>query len=82
GDGTGLSAYDVKGYAAGLSLDTEQFNRCLDSNKYAEKIQNDMNLGIASGVQGTPAFVINGQLVVGAQPYSVFQTAIDAALAE
>jgi len=81
GDGTGLSADDIKGYAAGLGLDTTQFNTCLDSNKYTDKIQSDMKAGIAAGVQGTPAFVINGQLVVGAQPYSVFQTAIEAALA-
>lgn len=82
GDGTGLSADDVKGYASELGLDTTQFNTCVDSSKYAEKIESDMKAGIAAGVGGTPAFVINGHLVVGAQPYAVFQAAIDTALAE
>ncbi|MEK6907307.1 MAG: thioredoxin domain-containing protein [Nanoarchaeota archaeon] len=39
-----------------------------------------MNDGAAAGVQGTPAFFINGQLVSGAQPYTAFQAAIEQAL--
>jgi protein-disulfide isomerase len=33
-------------------------------------------------VQGTPTFLINGKLLVGAQPYEAFKQAIDAALAQ
>jgi len=33
-------------------------------------------------VQGTPSFFINGMPLVGAQPYSAFQAAIEAALKE
>ncbi|MEK6830836.1 MAG: DsbA family protein, partial [Nanoarchaeota archaeon] len=32
------------------------------------------------GVQGTPAFFVNGKLISGAQPFSAFQQAIDAEL--
>ena len=34
------------------------------------------------GVNGTPSFVINGQLVVGALPIDAFKKAVDKALAE
>ena len=32
------------------------------------------------GVKGTPAFFINGQRVIGAQPYEVFVQAIESQL--
>ena len=46
------------------------------------EIQKDYQDGITAGVQGTPAFFVNGNLIEGAQPYSVFQAAIEAALAK
>jgi len=33
-------------------------------------------------MRGTPSFLINGKLVAGAQPYSVFRQEIEAALAK
>lgn len=69
-----------KAYASNLGLDTEQFNMCLDTGKYAQKVQDDMKQGAAAGIRGTPGFIINGQLVSGAQPYSVFEQVINAAL--
>jgi protein-disulfide isomerase len=64
-------------------IDTTKFNQCLDSGKYTSEVQDDLNDGTSVGVSGTPAFVIgkrggNGQLIVGAQPYSTFKQAIDA----
>jgi protein-disulfide isomerase len=69
-----------KGYAGQLGLDTTAFNSCLDSSKFAQEVQKDYNDGVAAGVTGTPAFYINGQEVIGAQPLAAFQAAIDAAL--
>ncbi len=43
-------------------------------------MQNDLAEGSAAGVQGTPAFFINGKLLSGAQPFSAFKQAIDAEL--
>jgi protein-disulfide isomerase len=79
------SAIDVdslKGYAAELGLDTGTFDECLDSGKYEQEVLQDMQDGQAAGASGTPAFFINGQHVSGAQPFSVFQQVIDAALAD
>jgi protein-disulfide isomerase len=77
-----LDDASLKNYAASLGLDTATFNQCLDSDKYMSEIQKDYQDGVAAGVQGTPAFFINGMPLSGAQPYSAFKTAIDAALAE
>ena len=79
---SGLDDASLKNYAASLGLDTGVFNQCLDSDKYLSEIQKDEQDGITAGVQGTPSFFINGMPLTGAQPYSAFQTAIEAALKE
>jgi protein-disulfide isomerase len=68
-------------YAAELDLDGELFGECLASGKYDEAIQEDLRVGQAAGVSGTPSFLINGQLLVGAQPAQVFRMALDTVLA-
>lgn len=54
---------------------------CLDSGKYKSEVQKDLSEGSSAGVQGTPGFFVNGKLISGAQPYSVFKQAIDSELA-
>lgn len=71
-----LGIASLKQYASGLGLDTEQFNSCLNSGKYAAEVQEDFSDGRAAGVSGTPTFFINGKKLVGAQPFSVFESAI------
>jgi protein-disulfide isomerase len=66
-----------KEYAQQLGLDTQKFNQCLDSGKYASEVQKDYNDGLKYGVSGTPTFFINGIKVIGAQPYSVFEQIIE-----
>ena len=79
-----LSATDVKAkftsYATDLGLDASAFTACLDTEKTRQKVQADLADGSAAGVSGTPSFFINGTMIVGAQPFSAFQTAIDAEL--
>lgn len=72
----------LKSYASDLGLDTSTFNDCLDTGKQTAEVQEDSQDAQTYGAGGTPAFFINGQLVTGAQPFSVFQQAIDAALQE
>ncbi|MFP4400797.1 MAG: DsbA family protein, partial [Candidatus Woesearchaeota archaeon] len=69
-----------KQYAEDLGLDTEEFNSCLDSGEMADEVSMDMTDGTALGIRGTPGFIINGQLVSGAQPFSVFQQIIESEL--
>ena len=67
-------------------LNTAAFGSCLDSGKYSSRVSELTQLGQSEGVSGTPSTLIgndaNGyDLVVGAQPYSVLQQSIEAALA-
>lgn len=73
---------NLKRFAEELGLDTTAFNECLDSGRYAGLVQEETNGGRQLGVQSTPTFVINGQAVVGAQPFEVFEQVIEALLAE
>jgi protein-disulfide isomerase len=76
-----FSTDNLKTFAEQLDLDTGQFNECLDSGKYTTLVQNETAAARQLGVQSTPAFVINGQAVIGAQPFDVFQQVIEQELA-
>ena len=67
----------LKGYTKELGLKSENFNRCLDSGKYFKKVDGETATGGFLGARGTPAFFLNGQLMVGAQPFEVFEAAIE-----
>jgi protein-disulfide isomerase len=71
----------LKQYGAALGLNTGTFDQCLDSNKYAGIVAEDIKLGETLGVQSTPTIYINGRAVLGAQPFDVFQSVIDEELA-
>jgi len=73
-----LTLDDLKQYAKDLNLDTTKFNTCLDSGSKTSKVKSDQDEGIKFGVQGTPTYYINGEQIVGAQPFEVFETSIKA----
>ncbi len=79
---TDLSEEALIDLADELGLDTEQFAEDMASDKVAEQIDVNEQLGLDIGAYSTPAFVLNGQPMVGAQPTEVFVDAMDAALAE
>jgi protein-disulfide isomerase len=70
----------LKAIAAHLGLNTARFDDCLDSGKKEPVVRRDIEDGRHYGVQGTPTFFINGRIIVGAQPITVFQAEIDRAL--
>lgn len=67
--------------AGTLGLDKDQFAACLAEGKYTDKVNSDLQEGIAEGVTGTPAFRINGAALSGAQPFAAFQQQIEFYLA-
>lgn len=79
--GTATTAKYVE-WAKDLGLNTSQFETCLTSEKYAENVDGDTAAAGAAGASGTPTFYINGQQLVGAQPFASFQAIIDAELAK
>lgn len=67
-------------YAGKVGLDTVQFTSCLNSDKYSKRVADDYSSGQAVGVTGTPTTFINGQKIVGAQPFESFKSVIDGLL--
>ena len=67
----------LKGYAKELGLKSQDFNQCLDSGKHLKKVEGETATAAFLGARGTPAFFLNGQLLVGAQPFQVFEAAIE-----
>jgi protein-disulfide isomerase len=72
-----LSDADLKAHATAVGLDGAAFNACVDSHKYQAVVEADAKDGEAAGVNGTPAFFINGRMISGAQPFDVFKKLID-----
>lgn len=64
-----------------VGLNMTQFTSCVDNTSDASIVAQEKAAATAAGVDSTPTFFVNGQQVVGAQPYSVFQQTIDSALA-
>jgi protein-disulfide isomerase len=84
--GTGLALTALGPLAKEIGVNETKFQECLDSGKYASKVQTDLTEGTAAGVSGTPTtFVVkkdgSAKLVSGAVPYAQLKQAIDAALA-
>ncbi len=74
------SKENLKKFAADLGLETKAFNECMDSGKYSELVVSQTNIARQIGVQSTPSFVINGQALIGAQPFTAFQQVFDGLL--
>lgn len=85
GENTGWASKDnLKKFATNVDLD-KSFNECLDSGKYSSKVTNNISIGRQLGVTGTPTFILfkstgDAQKIVGAQPYSTFNTILDSML--
>lgn len=68
-------------FAVDLGLEPEQFNECLDSGRNTQVVQSETSAGRQIGVQSTPTFLVNGQPIVGAQPFEIFEQIIEDQLA-
>lgn len=68
-------------HARNLSLDEAKFSQCLSSGKFKPKIEEDLQEMLGAGINGAPAFFINGIFVSGAQNPQVFEKIIESELA-
>jgi protein-disulfide isomerase len=83
-----LSAEYIAKTAGSLKLDLTAFNACVASTVHDGDIQADVSEAVKLGLRGTPTFVlgrtspdaIDGVMVVGAQPYAVFDSKLKALL--
>lgn len=90
-NGTGLALTQLSVIANDLGLNGNNLQSCLDSEKYKAEVDKDLADASKAGANGTPTFfvgksdssgAIDGQIVVGAQPYSAFQVVIDQMLSQ
>lgn len=73
-------------FASMLGVDMERFIKCLDNNKYEDRVLYNKSVGLDLDVKGTPTFLIIDNVdggiikIVGAQPVEVFERTIDSML--
>ena len=60
-----LEPEDLLAHAAAIRLELVRFSRDLDARVHAPRVQEDVESGLSSGVEGTPSFYINGVKHVG-----------------
>jgi protein-disulfide isomerase len=78
----GLERANLEKIAQELGADMTKFKAALDTNKHKAKVDADAKAGNDAGINGTPAFVINGYYLSGAQPAAAFKKIINKALKE
>jgi protein-disulfide isomerase len=76
-----FSPANLEGFAASLGLDMRTFNACFDSGQDHPAIQSALQQGVSVGVDVTPAFLINGDLKIGAPPLNRLSALMDYYLA-
>lgn len=77
-----IDVNNLEQYAVNIGFNSDSFNNCLDSGKYFEEVKKDFSDGENAGVAGTPTFFINGEKLVGAQPFDIFEEVIQRKLQE
>jgi protein-disulfide isomerase len=66
------------GYAGQLQLDAGKFQTCLDARAANEsRIKVDVDAGDQHYINGTPTFLLNGNVVRGSHSYRVWKSLID-----
>ncbi len=78
----GLDRINLDTLADKLGLDMARFKAALDGHIHQAKVQADIDAANKTGINGTPAFVINDYYLSGAQPVAAFRRAIKHALSE
>ncbi len=76
-----LSAANLATLATSVGVDKKKFDECVAQQKFKDAVEKDIEAGQQAGVNGTPAFFINGRMLDGAQPFEKFKEVIDQELA-
>ena len=67
-----LDTQSTKKIAAELKLDPAALDRCMKDEGLAD-VKNDVEVGIALKLEGTPSFLVDGQVYMGNLPASVLE---------
>ena len=75
----GFSDEQLISLAREANLNVEKFEADFKSGKFEDEVAQDFERGQNAGVSGTPAFDINGQMIVGLQSTETFEQVIEQA---
>jgi protein-disulfide isomerase len=76
-----LTPENFEAWAVQAGVDKAKYKAAFDKQEFAAKVDADLASSKAAGVSGTPASLINGILLSGAQPIDKFKAVIDEQLA-
>ena len=76
-----IEANNLQAYASEVGLNMQQFNDCVTSRRMRDRVNAQQHEGFERGLNGAPAFFVNGQAVIGPQSAAVFEKIIDPILA-
>jgi protein-disulfide isomerase len=79
---SGFSDENLRALAEKTELDMGRFEQDYENDRYVKLVQKDFREGQRLGVNGTPTFLINDQVLVGLQPIGVFEKVIEDARRE
>ena len=60
-----------------LGLDTNEFEQCLDEERFMDQIEYEREQGLNLGISGTPALIVDDVLLAGAQDFEVYEGIIE-----
>lgn len=72
----------LREYAKELGLAPAPFDACLASGRHTERILTESEVARYLGATGTPTFLINGRLLIGAHPFETFKRLLDTELSQ
>ena len=67
-------------YVSQVGMDQAKFAACLGNKDTAAIVNRQLQRGAALGITGTPTFIINNKMLVGAQPAQIFDEIVQAEL--
>lgn len=70
----------MEALAEQLGANMTELKLDIESGKYLSQLSEDTALGTANGVKATPSFIINGELITGAESYPAFKAIVDSKL--
>ncbi len=76
------TAENLKAFAEELGLETEPFNACLEENRYREFVIAQTQQAQQLGLEGTPTFLVNQQLIPGLVDFEQLSQIIEEELAK
>ncbi len=69
-----------RGYARDVGVNLDQYDDCMDEQRYLGRIAATREQGVALGVTGTPTFIVGGLMVSGAIPYDSLRALVTRAM--